>query len=162
MYRTSDGRFLSLIMLQPTRYWADLVTKIGHPELADDPRFSDAKAIYDNRTEAVKLLDAIFATRTFDEWRAVLMDIEGQWAPVETTEELINDPQALANGYVREITAFSGTSFRIVPSPLQFNETPPDLTRAPELGEHTDDVLQELLGYDMDRVLDLKVKGAIL
>jgi len=162
MYRTSDGRFLSLIMLQPDRYWADLVTKIGHPELATDPRFSDSKAIHEHRSEAVKLLDSIFATRTFDQWREVLMGIEGQWAPVETTAELIEDPQALANGYVREVTAASGTTFRIVPSPLQFNETPPDLSRAPDLGEHTDDVLQELLGYDMDHVLDLKVKGAIL
>jgi len=161
-YRTSDGRFLSLIMLQPDRYWADLVTKIGHPELADDPRFSDSRVLYEHRTEAVGVLDAIFATRTFAEWREVLMHIDGQWAPVETVSELLDDPQALANGYVREIVAASGTTFRIVPSPLQFNETPPDLTRAPELGEHTEEVLQELLGYDMDRVMDLKIKGAIL
>jgi len=161
-YRTSDGRFLSLIMLQPDRYWADLVTKIGHPELADDPRFKDSRAIGEHRAEAVGVLDAIFATRTFDEWREVLMHIEGQWAPVETAAELLEDPQALENGYVREIVAASGTAFRIVPSPLQFDETPPDLTRAPELGEHTDAVLQELLGYDMDRVMDLKITGAIL
>jgi len=161
-YRTSDGRFLSLIMLQAERYWADLVTKIGHPELATDPRFSDSKAIYENRAGGVKLLDSIFATRTFEEWREVLMGIEGQWAPVETTAELIEDPQALANGYVREITAASGTTFRCVPAPLQFNEAPPDLTRAPDLGEHTDAVLEELLGYDMDAIIDLKVKGAIL
>jgi len=161
-YRTSDGRFLSLIMLQPDRYWADLVTKIGHPELADDPRFKDSRAIGEHRAEAVGVLDAIFATRTFDEWREVLMHIEGQWAPVETAAELLEDPQALENGYVREIVAASGTAFRIVPSPLQFDETPPDLTRAPELGEHTDAVLQELLGYDMDRVMDLKITGVIL
>ena len=85
-YRTSDGRFLSLIMLQPDRYWADLVTKIGHPELADDPRFKDSRAIGEHRAEAVGVLDAIFATRTFDEWREVLMHIEGQWAPVETRQ----------------------------------------------------------------------------
>ena len=90
------------------------------------------------------------------------MQIEGQWAPVETAAELLEDPQALSNGYVREIVAASGTSFRIVPSPLQFNETPPDLSRAPEHGEHTDEVLQELLGFDMDKIMDLKIKGAIL
>jgi crotonobetainyl-CoA:carnitine CoA-transferase CaiB-like acyl-CoA transferase len=161
-YRTSDGRFLSLIMLQPDRYWADLVTKMGHPELVDDPRFRDSRALAEHRAEAVGVLDAIFATRTFTEWRDVLMGIEGQWAPVETTEELLEDPQALANGYIREIVAASGTTFRIVPSPLQFNETPPDLSRAPEHGEHTDEVLQELLGLDMDKILDLKIKGAIL
>ena len=69
---------------------------------------------------------------------------------------------AVIMGASGEIVAASGTTFRIVPSPLQFDETPPDLTRAPELGEHTDAVLQELLGYDMDKVMDLKIKGAIL
>ena len=68
---------------------------------------------------------------------------------------------ALANGYVGEIEATSGATFRIVPSPLQFNETVPDLTRAPEHGEHTDEVLGEL-GLDTDALIELKVKGAIL
>jgi crotonobetainyl-CoA:carnitine CoA-transferase CaiB-like acyl-CoA transferase len=62
---------------------------------------------------------------------------------------------------VGQITLDNGTSFRIVPSPLQFNETPPDLTRAPGHGEHTDEVLQSV-GYDMDELIEMKVKGAIL
>jgi len=108
------------------------------------------------------MLDTIFATRTFDEWRALLMDVEGVWAPVETPGELLEDPQVLANGYVREVVAQSGTTFRMVPSPLQFDGTPPDLTRAPDHGEHTDEVLGELLGLDTEQLLDLKLKGAIL
>ncbi|MBV8160711.1 MAG: CoA transferase, partial [Acidimicrobiia bacterium] len=78
-----------------------------------------------------------------------------------TPGELIEDEQALANGYVRHITLDSGTSFRIVPSPLQFDERPPDLTRAPLHGEHTDEVLRSV-GYDMDQLIEMKVKGAIL
>jgi crotonobetainyl-CoA:carnitine CoA-transferase CaiB-like acyl-CoA transferase len=161
-YRTSDGRFLSLIMLQADRYWPELVTKIGHPELVDDERFADAAARAENRRECVETLDAIFATRPFDEWRALLMDVEGVWAPVETPGELLEDPQVLANGYVREVVAQSGTTFRMVPSPLQFDETPPDLVRAPDHGEHTDQVLGELLGLDTEQLIDLKLKGAIL
>jgi crotonobetainyl-CoA:carnitine CoA-transferase CaiB-like acyl-CoA transferase len=161
-YRTSDGRFLSLIMLQADRYWPEFVTKIGHPELVDDERFADAAARAENRRECVETLDAIFATRTFDEWRALLMDVEGVWAPVETPGELLEDPQVLANGYVREVVAQSGTTFRMVPSPLQFDETPPDLVRAPDHGEHTDEVLGELLGLDTEQLIDLKLKGAIL
>jgi len=89
------------------------------------------------------------------------MDVEGVWAPVQTAGELVEDPQAVENGYVRPVEASSGTTFRMVPSPLQFDETPPDLTRAPDHGEHTDEVLLEL-GYDMDQIMDLKIKGAIL
>ena len=71
------------------------------------------------------------------------------------------DRQAVANGYIRPVETPSGTTFRMVPSPMQFDETPPDLVRAPDHGEHTDEVLLEL-GFDMDAVLDLKIKGAVL
>ena len=110
---------------------------------------------------AVTLLDELFAKRTFAEWKEILADAKGVWAPVQTAAEVLEDPQALANGYVRDIEAKSGTVFRMVPSPLQFDEVAPDLTRAPDHGEHTDEVLGEL-GLDTDTLLELKVKGAIL
>lgn len=160
-YRTGDGRYVSLMMLQPDRYWPEFVTAIGHPELVDDPRFADGTSRYANRVECVTTLDEIFATKTFEEWRAILANIEGVWAPIQTAGELIEDPQVLANGYVREVKASSGATFRLVPSPLQFDEELPDLTRAPDHGEHTDEVLQEL-GYDMDQIMEFKISGAIL
>jgi crotonobetainyl-CoA:carnitine CoA-transferase CaiB-like acyl-CoA transferase len=160
-YRTGDGRYLSLMMLQPDRYWPELVTAIGHPELVDDPRFVDGTSRYANRVECVETLDDIFATKSFAEWREILGGIEGVWAPIQTSGELLEDPQVLANGYVREVTAASGATFRLVPSPLQFDEELPDLTRAPDHGEHTEEVLQEL-GYDMDQIMELKISGAIL
>jgi crotonobetainyl-CoA:carnitine CoA-transferase CaiB-like acyl-CoA transferase len=55
----------------------------------------------------------------------------------------------------------SGETFRMVSSPLQFNEEPPDLRRAPDHGEHTDEVLAEL-GLDQEQILQLKVAGAVL
>jgi crotonobetainyl-CoA:carnitine CoA-transferase CaiB-like acyl-CoA transferase len=160
-YRTGDGRFLSLMMLQGDRFWPELVKALGRPELADDPRFADGATRFENRRECVGVLDEIFATRTLAEWREVLAQVEGVWAPVQTAGELLEDPQAVANGYITELTHSSGTRFRMVPSPLQFDEQPGQLSPAPEHGEHTDEVLQEL-GLDMDRILDLKVKGAIL
>lgn len=160
-YRTSDRRYLSFVMLESDRYWADLVDKIGHPELADDPRFSDAASRAAHSEECVDMLDEIFASRPFAEWKEILLGVDGVWAPVQTAAEVLEDPQSLANGYVREVVAASGTTYRIVPSPLQFDEEPPDLTPAPEHGQHTDEVLGEL-GLSMDEILDLKVKGAVL
>jgi crotonobetainyl-CoA:carnitine CoA-transferase CaiB-like acyl-CoA transferase len=90
------------------------------------------------------------------------MGISGVWAPVLTAAELLEDDQAAANGYVREVEARSGTRFRMVPSPLQYDETPPDLVRAPDHGEHTDEVLMELLGLDMDALIELKLSGGVL
>ncbi|HVB92955.1 MAG TPA: CoA transferase [Acidimicrobiales bacterium] len=160
-YKTKDDRFMSLIMLESDRFWADLVTKIGHPELADDPRFVDSVARAQNCQECCVTLDGIFATRTLEEWKPIMNEVDGVWAPVQTAAELLVDPQVVANGYIREVTSTGGTTFRMVASPLQFDEQPPDLTRAPDHGEHTDEVLEEL-GLEMDAILDLKLKGAVL
>jgi crotonobetainyl-CoA:carnitine CoA-transferase CaiB-like acyl-CoA transferase len=159
-YKTSDGRFLMLVMLQSDRYWPELMTKVGRPELVDDPRFVDATARAQNRVECIAILDEIFAGRTFVEWKALLNDVEGVWSPVQTPREVWEDPQVIANGIVQDVTVGDG-SLKLVAAPLQFNETPSVLTRAPDHGEHTDDVLLEL-GFDMDQILDLKIKGAIL
>jgi len=161
MYRTSDGRFLSLVMLESDRYWADLVNLLGAPELAEDPRFVDARARAENSGACVDLLDHLFAKKTFAEWKEILSVAKGVWSPVQTPSELLVDPQAIANGYIREVEAKSGTTFRMVASPLQFNETPPDITRAPDHGEHTDEILSEL-GLDTDTVMQLKISGAVL
>ena len=103
-------------------------------------------------------LDEIFATRTLEEWKPIMNTVDGVWAPVQTADELLVDPQVVANGYIREVTSAGGTTFRMVASPLQFDEQPHDLTRAPDHGEHTDEVLEEL-GLEMDAILDLKLKG---
>ena len=160
-YRTKDNRFLSLMMLQADRWWPDLIARLGCPELGDDPRFVDAAKRRENVVDCIDALDAVFATRTLAEWREALADAEGVWAAMETPGELLADPQAIANGYVREVISAGGTSFRMVPSPLQFDETPPDLTRAPDHGEHTDEVLLEL-GLSEDELIALKIEGAVL
>jgi crotonobetainyl-CoA:carnitine CoA-transferase CaiB-like acyl-CoA transferase len=160
-YRTADDRFLMLVFLQSDRYWPELVQVVGRPELADDPRFKDSAARAENRKECVALLDEIFAERTLEEWKKVLAEVEGVWAPVQTPREVWEDPQVVANQHVQEVEAEDGSTFKLVAAPLEFNETPSHLTRAPNLGEHTDDVLQEV-GLEMDQILDLKIKGAIL
>lgn len=160
-FKTKDDRFMSFVMLESDRYWADLVTKIGHPELADDPRFVDSVARAQNCVECTTILDDIFASKTLEEWKPIMLEVEGVWAPVQTADELLTDPQVVANDYLRDVEARSGTIFKMVASPLQFDEEPPDLVRAPDHGEHTDEVLGEL-GLDMDAILDLKVKGVAL
>jgi crotonobetainyl-CoA:carnitine CoA-transferase CaiB-like acyl-CoA transferase len=160
-YRTSDDRYLTLVMLQSDRYWDEFVHKSGRPELSSDPRFCSAQARSKNRRECVRALDEMFASRSFEQWRTILADVEGVWAPVLRPNEVLADPQVRANDYLREITLDDGTTFEIVAGPIQFDETPPQLTRAPDHGEHTDEVLAEL-GYDTERILDLKIAGAVL
>ena len=79
---------------------------------------------------------------------------------MQSVEELAGDPQALANGYIGDVHLESGQSYRLPSVPVQFDEQPPSLRRAPEHGEHTEAVLLDL-GYDWDRILELKDAGVI-
>jgi crotonobetainyl-CoA:carnitine CoA-transferase CaiB-like acyl-CoA transferase len=159
-YRTKDGRWLFLNMLQPDRYWPDLCTRIGRPDLLSDPRFADGRARFENRGACVTELDETFAEKTLAEWRERLADAEGVWAPMQTTRELPDDPQVTANGYLREIEKGDGTTFTLVANPVQFDERPPTLTRAPELGQQTEEVLLAL-GIGWDELAAAKSEGAI-
>jgi crotonobetainyl-CoA:carnitine CoA-transferase CaiB-like acyl-CoA transferase len=160
-YRTKDNRFISIVLLQSDRYWPDLVARLGHGALQSDPRFTTNAARIENKRACIEALDEAFATKTLAEWKEGLADFAGVWAPVQTVSEVAKDPQLTANGYIRDVVDAEGRDFKLVASPLQFDETPPDLTRAPTHGEHTDEVLLEL-GLDMDQIIDLKVKGAVL
>jgi formyl-CoA transferase len=159
-YPTKDGRWLFLNMLQPDRYWADLCAHLDRADLVTDPRFADGRARFEHRAECVRELEAIFTTRTLDEWRAKLADVEGVWAPMQTAGEVARDVQAVANGYVSDVAAPDGKRFTLIASPVQFDETTPALTPAPDLGQHTEEVLLSL-GYSWEDLASLKDAGAI-
>jgi crotonobetainyl-CoA:carnitine CoA-transferase CaiB-like acyl-CoA transferase len=158
-YRTRDGRWLFLNMLQADRFWPDLCARIGRPDLAADPRFADGKARFENRAACVAALDAVFAERTLAEWRQALADAEGVWAPMQTARELPADPQVAANGYLPTVDR-DGGGFSLVASPVEFDEAPVPLTPAPELGQHTETVLLEL-GCTWEDLAEAKEAGAI-
>jgi crotonobetainyl-CoA:carnitine CoA-transferase CaiB-like acyl-CoA transferase len=158
-YKTKDGRFLMLCMLESDRYWPDLCRQIGRPELIDDPRFVDHAARGENKTACIDELDAAFAERTFEEWQEELLDAEGVWSPYQLPIELHDDVQVIDNGYLRPIDWDQG-AFNVVGNPVQFDEAPPDLQRAPEHGEHTETLMLEL-GYEWDDIIRLKDAGAI-
>jgi crotonobetainyl-CoA:carnitine CoA-transferase CaiB-like acyl-CoA transferase len=159
-YQTKDGRWLFLNMLQPDRYWPDLCAHIDRPDLVTDPRFADGRARFEHRADCVRELETTFASRTLDEWRAKLADVEGVWAPMQTAGEVAKDIQAVENGYVTDVTSLDGKPFKLVASPVQFDETTPALTPAPDLGQHTEEVLLSL-GYSWEDLASLKEAGAI-
>lgn len=160
-YRTADGRFLSLMMLQADRFWPELCQRIGRPELADDPRFATGMARYENRAECVKTLDAVFASRTLDGWREAFRGMKGVWAPVQTAAELHDDPQVRPNGYVVDVERDDGVTFPLVANPVMFDEEIYSLQAAPEHGQHTEELLLEM-GYTWDDIAAYKESGAVL
>ncbi len=160
-YRCADGRWLTICCLQPDRYWADLCGILGHPDLAADPRFADTPARAANSAELVRILEDAFAARPLDAWRAPLDAARIPWGPFQRVDELLADPQVLANGYLGTVSPEGGEPFTLPAGAVQFDERPAALHPAPGLGEHTDEVLLSL-GYTMDEVLQLKIDGAIL
>ena len=159
-YRTADGRWLELCMLQPGRYWAEFVGIAGRPELAGDERFDSTEKLMANAAEAAAIVAELIGARPFAEWVDLLGSGDGQWAAVQNPWEVGQDPALRATGMIAGLVDADGRDRELVANPVQFDETPVTLTRAPQFAEHTDEVLHEL-GLSDDELIQLKVDGAV-
>src|SRR3546814_15666668 len=97
---------------------------------------------------------------SLEEWRARLETFTGQWAVVQNSIEAAVDPQTVANGYMQELETASGTSFRLVAAPVQYDEQPAQPGRAPEFNEHGDEVLSEI-GIALDSNNNPPIRGVV-
>jgi crotonobetainyl-CoA:carnitine CoA-transferase CaiB-like acyl-CoA transferase len=160
-YPTSDDRWLYLVCLQSDRFWDELCQVINRPDLAADERFTDMVKRAQHAEECVAELEKTFRSRTLTEWMKVLAGFTGVWAPALSPAEVHEHVQVEANGYLPEITATDGTTFRLPAPPAQYGGEPPvPQGPAPELGQHTEEVLLEL-GRDWDAIADLRASGAL-
>jgi crotonobetainyl-CoA:carnitine CoA-transferase CaiB-like acyl-CoA transferase len=159
-YRDRDGRWFWLIGLEGERHWPDLCRAVGHPEWIEDERFGDARGRRKNSAQLCGLLDEIFATRGRDEWGEVFDRENVWWAPVQSVDEVVDDPQARAAGALVEVPDDGGTA-TMVATPVDFADTPwQPRSMPPELGQHTDAILDEL-GMRDDEITSLRERGIV-
>jgi crotonobetainyl-CoA:carnitine CoA-transferase CaiB-like acyl-CoA transferase len=158
-YRTKDNRHIQLMFLEADRYWPDFCRVVGREDLLADARYGDLKTRAENSASLMAELDAMFAQRTYEEWKTVLAALDAPWAPVQSVTELVDDPQVAANGYVADVEE-AGVPYQLPNVPVQFDGHPAELSRAPEHGEHTETILLDL-GYDWDEIDALREAGAI-
>jgi crotonobetainyl-CoA:carnitine CoA-transferase CaiB-like acyl-CoA transferase len=160
-YKCKDGRWLALAHLQPDRYWPNVCRAMGIAELEHDPRFNTVEARHNNAKELVSILDKRFATKTAAEWIEIFKKENVICALIQTTSEVVNDPQALANEYIIWVDDPVRGKTKQVGFPWVFSETPASVRRvAPELGEHTGEILLDL-GYNQDDIARLRQDGVI-
>jgi crotonobetainyl-CoA:carnitine CoA-transferase CaiB-like acyl-CoA transferase len=160
-YRTKDGRWLHLIMLQPDRHWAVFCRAMGRDDLIDDARFVEAPVRFMHCRELIAILDPLFASRTLAQWAEILDRAGCYWGKVQSVEEVTVDPQAEAIEAFAPTTLPDGRPLRIVKSPVRFTATPAEVQGpAPELGQHTEEVLLEA-GYGWEDIARLKDAGVL-
>ena len=158
VYETSDDRQIFLVMVKEAFEWEQFCDAIGHPELKADPRYQEVEARRSNAAELVAFLDGVFASKPFAHWVETLEEHRITFGVVQRTEELPDDPQMHANGVFREIEG--GHGLLTVDSPLKIEgaaKVPPG--PAPEIGEHTLELLQGL-GYTDTQIREMVESGA--
>ncbi|CAN5312031.1 CoA transferase [soil metagenome] len=155
LYATADDRYISFVMMQPTKFWADVCRHMDLEELIDDPRFATAESIATHTADAVEILTEAMAKRTLPEWSERFATLAGPWAPVQDTLQAAEDAQVRANEYL-----VRAGELELVANPVQFDVAAPSTGAAPGFAEQTEEILLEI-GLDWDRIIELKTAGAV-
>lgn len=157
MIPTSDG-WIQMVGV-PAQLWPGFARAIDRPDLIDDGRFTNQFLAEEDLVELCRMVDEIFPTRTTAEWCERLMAEGQRFAPVRDHLEVIADEGAVANGYFIDVDHPTYGSIRTIGSPIRLSATPtaPGIV-APELGQHTEEVLIEA-GFTWDQLAELQEQG---
>ncbi len=159
-YLTSDDRYLHVVVND--RQWPAFCQLLGMPEMATDPDFANNRVRVANRDRVNSAITQRMRTKTAEEWLA-LFDAEGLPAgPVNSLDRVIADPQVKAREMVQSFEHPLAGVVQAIDMPFRFSEDGTHIRSAPPLlGQHTDGVLTELLGYSDAEVSRLKAEGVV-
>lgn len=150
-YETRDGRQI-MVMLLNQDHWAPFCRALDHPEWIDDPRFTTPALRVENRDGINRLVAAAFAERDADDWAKRLEAANLAFGPVLNYSEALDDPQVRHRGQVRTLDHPESGAIRVVGPPWKLNGIETPAAAPPLLGEHTDAVLRDWLGWDEPRI----------
>ncbi|HTG11518.1 MAG TPA: CoA transferase [Candidatus Eisenbacteria bacterium] len=157
-FPTRDGWIV--IFCNKDKFWRDLVETLGAPELAEDARFRTFADRFAHKDALIPALQARFATRTTEEW---LERLRGRvpCAPVNDVRQALADPQVTARDMIVEVEHPDFGPLKEVRSPVRTEGEIRHPARAPKLGEHTNQILREILSYSDGTIARLRATGAI-
>jgi len=156
VYQTQDGKYLAVGALEE-KFWANLSRLIGRPEWAEKiPRELEPRC-----EEIQKEMARLFKTKTQKEWLDLLMHEDTCVTAVQSLDEVFADPQVRSRQMLVETTHPKAGRVRQIGVPIKFSETPGEIRMpAPEIGEHTEEILGEL-GFAQEEIDRLRKMGVI-
>lgn len=159
-FETKDG-FFTIGAGSDTQF-KDLCDILGKPELAHDPKFSNNKQRVKNRDELKEILSEFFVKQTNHYWSKAFEKAPFPFGPVNSMQEVFNDPHVKEIELVKTLKHPTAGDVRVVGSPVVYSVTANTArTAPPTLGQHTDEVLKHVLGYDAEKILNLKAKNIV-
>src|SRR6266446_2420099 len=159
VYRSSDGTWF-LLVVTPDKIPA-VLKAMGREELLSDARFSDPKKLAENRPQLTAMLDEIFGSQPMSHWYEVFNGVHVTFGAVRDPQEVINDPQLRPNDIVVPLEGAGDKLTSTISSPIQVHGvTKVPAKRAPKIGEHNEQILQEL-GFDAKEIERLRGEGVI-
>jgi CoA:oxalate CoA-transferase len=159
-YQASDGQWLFLGLGNFT-FFTKFAVLMEHHEWLVNPLFEGAPFLIfpPRNTQVIAMFKEIFATKTRDEWIELLRSEDIPCAPAQTVEKFLDDPQVLANEMVVEMEQPGLGKVRQMGVPVRLSQFPGRIKcPSPEQGEHTEEVLADLLGYSGKEIAGLKKK----
>jgi crotonobetainyl-CoA:carnitine CoA-transferase CaiB-like acyl-CoA transferase len=161
-YQCQDGRWLMMTLTPPERHWGPLCRALGIPELENDPRFSTDEKKIENSEELVAIFDEIFITRPREDWLRIFDENDLFCCGVNTFMELGHDPQVQENDYLIDFEHPALGKVKFPGYPVHFGESWARTTSAaPDLGEHTEEVLTGLAGLRGEEIEGLRKEGVV-
>lgn len=160
-FQASDGWFA--IAVGNDRQFVRLCELLGKPELAANEKFATNSARVQNREEIIALLASIFKMASVAEWLEKLDKAEIPCGPINNFEQVFSMPQVKEREMLVQMEHPTIGALPLVGSPLKMSATPVEYRIPPPLmGEHTEDILMDVLGYSNEKVKELRNRGCVI
>ncbi len=161
-FPTADSYIVVALGFGSVDQWALLCSLLETPELIDDPRFDTGPKRTKNHAEVEPLLEAAFRRKTTEEWMELFLEAEIPCGPIKTIPEVLRDPQVIARGMIQEVTHPRAGTIPIANTPVRLSRSESGIKGPPaDLGEHTGEVLGQLLGLSAPEVAALAERGIV-
>lgn len=161
VYQTKDDKWIMMMHLQQDPYWSRFCQALGLEHIENDDRFNTFVSRLMHENELIPMAEEAMASRTLDEWKQRLDEYGLIYAPVQEPSDVAKDQQAWANDYFTTVEHPTHGEIKLVANPIKLSRMPSSIrTTAPELGQHTEEVLLES-GYNWSDIAHLKEEGVI-